>query len=251
MNESTIRRLNAMNRDFYALTVQNFDESRGRPWPGWKRLLPTFQTLAQVAPFRVLDVGCGNGRFGRFLARNLDSSRPIAYHGQDHTLALLDAARAAFAQMRILPEAVLEQRDILEAAEAAGQYDLVVVFGVVHHIPGRERRCEVLRGLARQVASGGMLVFTSWCFYEYERFRERLIAWPADLESEPGDYIMDWRRGHEANTALRYCHYVDSDEQAALVMALGESGLTEIDAFRADGHTNDINRYSVLQKQPG
>lgn len=243
MDQTLVNRLNQINRDFYRLTVQDFDESRGRPWPGWKRLLPYLTALD--APIRVLDVGCGNGRFGRFLARNLDSG--IHYHGLDHTPALLDAARAAFAN--ILPDAVLEERDIVERPPDTGQYDLVVLFGVLHHVPGYAGRCALLQALANRVAPGGLLVFTCWCFYEYERFRRRIIAWPADwavdLNVEPGDYLLDWQRGHAANTALRYCHYVDETENAALDAA---TGLKLIETFRADGHTDDINRYSLLRR---
>jgi tRNA (uracil-5-)-methyltransferase TRM9 len=241
MDQTLVNRLNQINRDFYRLTVQDFDESRGRPWAGWTRLLPYL--AAFDAPIRVLDVGCGNGRFGRFLARNLDSS--ICYHGLDYTPALLDAARSAFAQMNILPDAILEERDIVERPPDAGQYDLVALFGVLHHVPGHAGRRALLRALAKRVAPGGLLVFTCWCFYEYERFRRRIIAWPADLSVEPGDYLLDWQRGHAANTALRYCHYVDATEHAALVTA---TGLDLIETFRADGHTDDINRYSLLRR---
>jgi len=246
MNESTIQRLNALNREFYRQTVQNFDESRGRPWPGWKRLLSHLNR----AEISVLDVGCGNGRFGRFLARNL-AETVIRYHGVDHTPALLDAARTAFQKMHILPDARLEERDIVENPPESGAYTLVVLFGVLHHIPGAAVRSALLRTLAERTAPGGLLVYTSWCFYEYERFRERLIDWPADLAAdvESGDYVMDWRRGHAALSALRYCHYVDQTEQAQLTRALESSGFVEIDNFRADGHTNDINRYSVLERR--
>jgi SAM-dependent methyltransferase len=239
MDQTVVNRLNQINRDFYRLTVQDFDESRGRPWPGWLRLLPHLAG----SPLRVLDVGCGNGRFGRFLAHNLAGD--IHYHGLDHTPALLDAARAAFAQMNILPDAILEERDIVERPPETGRYDLVALFGVLHHVPGHTGRCALLRTLTDRVAPGGLLVFTCWCFYEYERFRERIVAWPADLITEPGDYLLDWRRGHAANTALRYCHYVDEAEHATLNAA---TGLQLIETFRADGHTDDINAYSLLRQ---
>ena len=62
-----------------------------------------------------------------------------------------------------------------------------------------------------------------------------------DLQVEPHDYLLDWRRGEHA---LRYCHYVDDAEHAALIAA---TGLTEITTYRADGRTNDMNRYSALE----
>jgi SAM-dependent methyltransferase len=241
MDDLTIRRLNAINRAFYALTATDFDESRGRPWPGWRRVLTHLTHLP--APLRVLDVGCGNGRFGRFLARNLPT--PPRYHGVDSALALLESARLAFARMGTLPDAILEARDIVESPPNAGTYDLVAAFGVLHHVPGTARRLALVRALAERVAPAGILAFTGWCFWEYPRFRERAVAWPADLAREPGDHLLDWRRGHAAHNALRYCHYIDDDEHAALIEA---SGLIAVETFRADGHTGDINRYVVLRQ---
>jgi tRNA (uracil-5-)-methyltransferase TRM9 len=241
MDELTIRRLNTINRAFYALTATDFDESRGRPWPGWRRVLAHLTHMS--APLRVLDVGCGNGRFGRFLARNLPT--PLHYHGIDSAPALLESARVAFARMGILQDAILEARDVVESPPDAGTYDLVAAFGVLHHVPGAASRLTLVRALAERVAPGGILTFTGWCFWEYPRFRERAVAWPADITREPGDHLLDWRRGHAAHTALRYCHYIDDDEHAALVAA---SGLTAVETFRADGHTGDINRYAVLRR---
>ncbi|MFN7209248.1 MAG: class I SAM-dependent methyltransferase, partial [Aggregatilineales bacterium] len=83
MDEAACRALNALNRAFYAQAAENFDESRGRAWNGWRRLLPHLEGLP--VPRRILDVGCGNGRFGRFLARHLPQVR---YHGMDNNAAL-------------------------------------------------------------------------------------------------------------------------------------------------------------------
>jgi SAM-dependent methyltransferase len=187
----------------------------------------------------VLDVGCGNGRFGVFLAqRRPDIS--LQYHGVDNNPALLEHARLAF---NGLPQvsAVLEERDIIENPPHTGEYDLVAVFGVLHHIPGYEQRLSFIRSLAERVATGGMLAFACWRFYEYERFRERIVPWPEDIQVEANDYLLDWRRGQ---VSLRYCHYVDDAEHAALVAA---TGMHEVATYRADGHTGDANRYSLLR----
>jgi tRNA (uracil-5-)-methyltransferase TRM9 len=233
MNDATVKRLNQINRQFYQITAANFDESRGEPWPGWDVLLPYLKT-----PLSVLDVGCGNGRFGSFLAERLDS--PPRYHGVDNSPALLDRARAALAHL----DAHLENRDVIADPPGEGTYDLVALFGVLHHVPGRAQRRTFMQTLAQRVAPGGYLAFAAWCFYEYERFRARIVPWPDDLEVEPHDYLLDWRRGERA---LRYCHYVDEAEHADLIAV---TGLTDITTYRADGRTHDVNRYSLLRREP-
>jgi SAM-dependent methyltransferase len=236
MNEETIRRLNAINREFYRITAAEFDETRGKPWPGWEMLLPHIHH-APNRPLSVLDVGCGNGRFGVFLAQRL--AVPIHYHGVDNNVALLALAGEALSAVPGIT-ATLERRDVVESPPDAGSYDVVAVFGLIHHVPGYDGRREFVRSLANRVAPGGILVLACWCFYEFDRFRERITPWPNDLGVEAHDYLLDWRRGE---TALRYCHYVDDTEHDALVAA---SGLHEVDRYRADGFTGTVNRYSVL-----
>ncbi len=232
MDKETIARLNALNRAFYQITAPDFDQTRTAPWPGWETLLPLLST-----PLSVLDVACGNGRFGVFLFERLGTN--VTYHGVDSNPQLLSFAQTALSGYA----ARLEQRDILSEPLPAGSYDLVVLFGMLHHIPGRDNRQEFMRALAVRVSPGGLLVFTAWCFYEYERFRQRIVPFPPDLRVEPGDYLLDWRRG---TRALRYCHYVDDQEHAALIQV---TGLREVLTYRADGHSGDVNRYSILKRE--
>jgi SAM-dependent methyltransferase len=248
MDTETVARLNAINHAFYATVADDFDQTRGTAWPGWKRLLPYLTT-----PLSVLDVGCGNARFALFVHDNLPSLPlsdsalstqhsllPLAYTGLDSSPALLDHARTALTGKDNLTF-TLEQRDIIENPPDSGAYDLVVLLGVLHHIPGYAQRQVFMRRLATLIKPGGLLVFTAWRFYEYERFRERITSWPDDLQVEANDYLLDWRRGA---VSLRYCHYTDDVEHDALV---GATGLTEIETFRADGQGGTANRYSVLQ----
>lgn len=238
MNDATIKRLNAINREFYATTAASFGESRSQPWPGWETLLPYL-----APPSRVLDIGCGNGRFGSFLVDRF-SPELVVYTGIDNNAALLADAREALPKPRtqIIQHDIIEQP--LDAVLQDTVYDLVALFGVLHHIPGEQQRREMLRQLAAYVAQGGLLVFAAWRFHDFARFRERIVAWPDDIDVERNDFLLDWRRGERA---LRYCHHVDDAEHAALIAA---TGLTEVATYRADGRTNTMNRYSILRREP-
>ena len=212
-------------------------------WAACRDVWPYVPTLS------VLDVGCGNGRFGVFLAERLADMEArtghapsLHYHGLDTDAALLARAREALAGANGV--FTLERRDVIAHPPDSGQYDLVALFGVLHHVPGAETRRALLRSLAERVAPGGLLAFACWRFMDYRRFRDRIVPWPDDLAGavEDGDHLLDWRRGE---TALRYCHYVDDDEQAALVAA---TGLDEIDSYRADGG-GAANRYGILRRR--
>lgn len=240
MDNETIQRLNNINREFYRITAAEFDATRGTAWRGWERLLPHLKM-----PLSVLDVGCGNGRFGLFLAQNkaFHEKPAFNYHGIDSSPALLERARETLASLPSL-NVMLEERDIVNNPPDTGEYDLVVLFGVMHHVPGHQQRQDLLRTLAQRVASGGILVFACWRFLESDTLRERIVAWDDDLKRrvEHNDYLLDWRRGEPA---LRYCHYVNDAEHAALIAA---TGLTLVETYRADGHNDTMNLYTVLRR---
>jgi tRNA (uracil-5-)-methyltransferase TRM9 len=234
MKAETIRYLNDINRAFYQQTADHFDATRQHPWAGWDRLKPY---LPPIAPLRVLDVGCGNGRFGAWL--HAAHNARIHYHGVDNNPSLLDYARESLANLEQLH---LTETDLVTGDLTSGTYDLIGVFGVIHHIPGAGNRRELLRKLADQLAVGGVLVWAAWRFYDYPHLRDRVRAWDQEHQCEPGDYLLDWRRG---TVAIRYCHHVDDDEHDQLVRACR---LNELIRFRADGRDDRMNMYSVLRK---
>ncbi len=240
MDIQTILRLNQINADFYATIANDFDETRGKAWAGWDVLINHIPK--PTVPYRVLDMGCGNGRFGIFLAEKWGTDNLI-YHGVDNSPDLLQSAREALSAKHITFQ--LQQEDIVSGhRELTPAYDLVVAFGVIHHIPSAQLRTHLLWNWANAVKAGGHLAFACWRFYEFDRFRERITAWDDDLANkvEQHDYLLDWRRG---TTALRYCHYVDDHEHEALIHA---TNLQPIADYRADGFTNTVNRYSILKK---
>jgi tRNA (uracil-5-)-methyltransferase TRM9 len=233
MRDETIERLNAMNTVFYAQTAPHFDATRQGPWAGWAQIRPY---VPVGRPLRVLDLGCGNGRFGVWLRGQVVGA--LHYQGTDNNQTLLNYARSA---LEGVEQVTLTAADLLRDPLPQGPFDLVVVFGVVHHVPSLARREHLLRDLATRVAPGGLLVFAAWRFYDNERLRRRVLPWPDDLERERGDYLLDWRRG---TVAWRYCHHVDDAEHERLVAA---TGLDEVVRYRADGGDGRTNQYSLLR----
>jgi SAM-dependent methyltransferase len=237
MNDRTAQYLNALNAAFYARHAASFDDTRQSAWAGWERLTPHLKP-----GMHVWDAGCGNGRFARFLADRLGTA--FHYHGTDSSPDLLARARAALADM---PGVSFARHDLLTDPLPDAVFDLIALFGVLHHVPGAVRRAGLVRALADRLTPGGLLVFTSWRFDAYPRFRARIVPWAAvdagfPLDLEPGDHLLDWQ--HEAGTP-RYCHAVDDAEHAALIAA---SGLTPIDGYRADGFDGALNQYAVLRR---
>jgi SAM-dependent methyltransferase len=190
----------------------------------------------------VLDVGCGNGRFGAYLAARLGGE--LSYLGLDASAELLDLARR---RGGLPTDTTLLHRDLVAepAAEAlpAGRHSLVAAFGLLHHVPSFERRCELLGALAGRAEPGGRLALSIWRFGAFERFRHKQVPFPAPLDSadlEPGDALLSFGEGPGV---VRYCHFLDADEIDRL---LESTALPCLDRFSADGREGELNEYLVL-----
>ena len=91
MQAGIAQRLLDLNRVFYEKMATPFAQSRARPQPGFEHLI---NYLPRPCP-RFLDVGCGEGRLGRFLLAAGQGTQPAitTYVGVDFTEELLAVAR--------------------------------------------------------------------------------------------------------------------------------------------------------------
>ena len=202
-----------LNRQFYLKTQEYFNRSRQPPWPGWQKLLP----LLQVEYLKCLDLGCGNGRFGIWLAKQ----RRIDYLGLDQNQYLLDHARKS------LPQARLFRHDITKPWRLKDKFDLVAILGVMHHLP-QPYRLPLLKRAAAHLKPGGILFLSFW---EFNPIKGQPIG--------DNDYILSWKLGV---TAKRYCHLYTQAEIDSLLKPLKLKLLAN---FIAD----TSNRYLVLVKR--
>ena len=188
MEEHVRRELLAINRRFYREAAEGFSATRQRPWEGWRRLLPD---LRELGPASCLDLGCGNGRFPLFLAE--EGLAPAAYLGIDGSAGLLAEARArlpvpsfSFAEMEIgeLPPSLPGQ-----------PFGLIVLFGVLHHVPGRESRRALLLDLEKRLAPGGLLIPSFWLLDRFPaRFASGFLKQINDLAVAGGPAFAAARR---------------------------------------------------------
>lgn len=219
-----------INRDFYRRSWRQFMARRERPWPGWARLLEELDSETLPENARVLDLGCGHGRFAGFLA---ERSRRVRYLGVDTSLPLLAQAATTFRE----PQRVWLCGDLLSALAAGTRFDLVVAFGLLHHVPGFDARARLVSELAGRTDDGGALVVTLWS--PDRRRRQRATAVEG---GEPGDVLLPWGEGESS----RYCHFFDDDEVTALANAAAAAVNGTVTGFRADGRKGE-NHYLIAR----
>jgi ubiquinone/menaquinone biosynthesis C-methylase UbiE len=151
------RIMNDLRKD-YNLTASSFASSRDRLWPEFSFL---FDSAREGE--RVLDLGCGNGRFSQCLEKT-------DYTGIDFSEELIKEAKKRFPQKRFLVANVLK----LPFKEKF--FDKVYSIAVIHQIPSHEKRIEVLQETKRVLKEGGKAFFTVWNMDEETKKSSREIS---------------------------------------------------------------------------
>lgn len=260
MDALTILQLNQLNQDFYQTISTDFDQTRQQPWAGWQPLL---DFLDESNPTQIIDLGCGNGRFGVFLSQ----SRVISYLGLDSNSALLAKASEELKKKDVSFKLIemdlvvsltsntfgTELDSILTntIANSSTTNQLFTLFGVLHHIPSLQLRQQLFQDISTQLRPNDLIAVSCWQFDASPNLWQRKMT--ADQISqqtqlnpnqlETNDFILDWQRG---KSALRYCHLTTDEELRQLAE---NSNLTIIKNWTADGKTNNLNNYYLLKKR--
>lgn len=240
MDSAVAARLLQLNREFYTRFGGSFSATRQRIQPGVRRVLERLK-----GDENILDLGCGNGWFARELAMR---GHRGTYLGLDFSLPLLREAEfhAEGFSARFM-EADLSQLAVSsdQSSVSSDQWSLVTAFAVLHHIPSRKLRLEILRAVHSLLPPGGMFIHSNWQFLNSEKLRARIQPWEAAgvsrSEVEAGDYLLDWRSGGQG---LRYVHHFSEAELQGLAE---ETGFAVQEVFYSDGETGDLGLYEVWQ----
>lgn len=239
----TARELNRMTTDFYARAGASFSATRQAPWKGWRRVGELVrQQFLPHDDLRVLDLACGNLRFERFLTRDVGTAHLHTW-AVDNDVALAQTGgntfHVTFQQLDVVGT-LLQGVDLGQALHAP-LCDLSVCFGFMHHLALPQHRAQVLQALADHTRPGGFIVVSFWQFAKSPR-----ILGKAQPLADKGDYLLGWQ---DTSDVQRYCHSFDDDEISDLVAHLG-SRIRVVEHYFADGKTDDLNHYVVLQNAP-
>ena len=213
----------------------------------------------------ILDLGCGNGELARELAKR---GHRGSYLGVDFSLPLLREAEsqpkhfsATFLQIDLtsknLMSVIARSRETAtkqspsELGIASSDYrpprndgfDIVFLFAVLHHIPSREMRLNILRTVRHLLKPNGLFIHSNWQFLNSEKLKARIQPWEGAAVSgsdvDAGDYLLDWRSGGEG---LRYVHHFSESELGDLAST---AGFQVVDTFYSDGEGGNLGLYQV------
>jgi 2-polyprenyl-3-methyl-5-hydroxy-6-metoxy-1,4-benzoquinol methylase len=235
MKPDTITKLINLNHSFYNSHSKDFSGSRNYNWEGFEKL-----SKYLFEDMQILDVGCGNARFARFLNTKFNKFK---YLGIDNSEKLLDIARA-----NNYPNTEVSNMELLQDFDISDlnlKYDLIVALGVMHHIPSQELRIEFINNLVSLLSKDSKLVLSFWNFQD--KIDKNKFINPSKVgidasELEEGDYILTWERGE---LGYRYAHLYSEKE---ILNLTAETGLKKVENFKSDSKNGKGNNYIVLSQ---
>ena len=130
------------------------------------------------------------------------------------------------------------------ASIPTNNFDWLVAFAVLHHLPGADLRLETVRAFRNLISPHGRVALSVWQWQNSSRLRKRVIPWstvglkPDELDA--GDVLLDWRAGD--SPGMRYVHTFSEDRLSELAF---KSGFDICDMFYSDGKIGNLALYQV------
>ncbi len=211
--------------NLYDKHAKDFSNTRQHPWKGWELALKNFKPSDN---FNVLDIGCGNARFYSFLKERFSE---LDYLGIDYSEEMLKEASKVIDSSNLI-QLDLEKESLKERVDQ--KFDLIVMFGVMHHIKSRDRRKKILREIHSLLNKNGVAIITFWQFSENKEFLKKHLI--EDLGKN--DFIISF--GKEG--ATRFAHSFTKEEVDSLYKELY---INVKDSFNSDGFNDEMNYYVI------
>jgi ubiquinone/menaquinone biosynthesis C-methylase UbiE len=151
---------------------------------------------------RVVDIGCGNGRFFSYV-KNL---RNVKYVGIDNNKNLIRIAQKKY------PEGKFVIGDMLNLPFEDKSQDVVVSIAALHHIPSNKLRNKAVSEMFRILNKNGILIISVWNLYQPKYMK---YIWKARIRSvltlgeySPQDTFIPWGK-----SGLKRYYYAFKQEE--------------------------------------
>lgn len=186
----------------YEKIASDFSRTRGT---FWQELMFVYDMVPDES--RVLDIGCGNGRFLGALKNDT-----VSYTGVDFSDKLITIAKERY---HARPQTIFQTADALALPFPDHSFDLALSFAVLHHIPSRAHRIQFLKEAARVIKPDGTIILTAWNVWKAHpwvilKFAVKKLL--GQTQTDIGDALLDF--GKEKK--VRFVHALTLHEIRSL-----------------------------------
>lgn len=122
-----------------------------------KEIPPTLELVACVAGKKMVELGCGTGRYSARLSR--EASQFIGVDFSINSLAVLAKSLPSGGSTGLV------RADATRFKTVTGHFDLVLSAQLLQHLPSPEKREDLYRNVARQLCSGGAFVCNAYHYH--------------------------------------------------------------------------------------
>jgi len=173
MDKEYAKKILSETKRHYSLAADNFSRARSSTWPE----IDSFFNKYFKDKNRVLDIGCGNGRFSYFFEKS-------SYLGIDSSEELIKIA------LKNHPDKKFQVADALDLPFNDNSFNGVFSISVLHHIPSKELRDKFFMEIKRVLEPGGIVLITVWDLWSNPKKRKEIIknGWKVLINQTEVDY---------------------------------------------------------------
>lgn len=205
MEKEYARYLLEKTKEDYNLIADEFSRTRKNPWQEVKFLFDNYLIPGE----RVLDLGCGNGRYLPFF-----EERKVDYFGVDNSERLIKIAKNKYPKRRF------QVGEALNLFFPNNFFDKVYSIAVLHHIPSGKLRIQFLQEIKKVLKPEGLLILTAWRFHQpkelYLLFKYTLLKIIRKSKLDWKDIFEPWGKKVD-----RYYHWFSKKELEKLLKEAG------------------------------
>ena len=236
MNKNNPQKIIEKVRDDYDLIAKEWDLSRNRASKLKIDLISDIKS-----GYEVLDIGCGNALMLPFVLK-----KGAFYSGLDISESLIEIARKKYLKEVEQEKAELVVGQATNSFFKDNEFDFVISFSVLHHIPSeklRKKFFEEIKRVSKSNAKVKIIVWNLLSDWANKRFniKDQLDG------KENGDVLIPWK-ATQGKVIDRYYYQFSQKELLSLTKDMGFENI-EINFFNRAGKQKENGEEMVLEME--
>ncbi len=236
MNKNNPQKIIEKIRDDYNLIAKEWDLSRNRASQLKVNLIKSVEPKSKV-----LDIGCGNALISPFVLK-----KSAFYYGLDISEKLIEISREKYKKEIEEEKVKFFVGQATELPFGDEEFDFVISFAVLHHIPSKEIRKKFFKEIMRISKPNAKIKIIVWNLLN-EWTNKRFDIENKFKGKNSGDIFIPWK-ATQGKIINRYVHQFSEEELFSLAKNTGFENI-KINLFNRAGKKTENGEEMVLEME--